>query len=99
MPNLNKVESYDACLGTYEEEAKFCYVKTYIKPDDTSELYNYIRNFSSMVKQHFRHDKLVRGVCMNSCKEIIDKMGNYSDEYFVPKFPMDTKVSTRSNEL
>ncbi|CAO1307095.1 unnamed protein product [Diamesa hyperborea] len=92
MPSLYKFESYDKCLGTYYEEAKFCYVKTYIKPDDTSELYNYIRNFSSMGKQHFRHDKLVRGICMNSCKEIIDQTENSSDKYFVPEFPMDTRV-------
>lgn len=96
MPSLNEFESYDKCLGSYYEEAKYCFVKTYIKPDETSELYNYIRNFSSMGKQHFRHDKLARGICMNSCKEMIDKMGNYSDKYFVSEFPMDTKVTKKS---
>lgn len=96
MPNLNKFESYNECLGTYYEEAKFCFVKTYIKPDETSVLYNYIRNFSSMGKQHFRHDKLFRGICINKCKEIIDKMGNHSDKYFVPEFPLDTIVTNKS---
>lgn len=96
MPLLNKFDDFDACMQVYAAEAKYCYVKTAIKPDPSSDLYNYIVEYSSFQKQHFRHDKLARGICINTCEELLDQMNiTQSDEYFVPPFELDYKVLKR----
>lgn len=92
MPELNRFSDYDECMAVFEKEAKYCFVKTAIKPDETSELYRFIRDFSNKKKQHFRHDKLNRGVCLNSCRKIISDIGLESDKYFVPKFSLNYSV-------
>ena len=93
MPELNKFENYDACMGTFGREAKFCYVKTALKPDKSSKLFNFIEEFSSNKKQHFRHDKLARGICINTCRKIIDDLGQpAAEKYFVEKFDFDYEV-------
>lgn len=99
MPELNKFSDFDACMGVFSKEAKYCYVKTALKPDESSELYKYIREFSNMKKQHFRHDKLARGVCLNTCSKIISDMGLESDKYFVPKFALDYAVSNQVGQV
>lgn len=92
MPMLYKTDDFDGCMEVYDREARYCFVKTYIKPDPSSEQYNDIAEFSSKYKQHFRHDKLTRGICINSCKNIINQLGDPAEKYFVPEFPMDSKV-------
>jgi hypothetical protein len=92
MPALNKFEDYDSCLETYQDKARYCYVKTAIKPD-SSELYTFIKEFSDKKKMHFRHDKLARGVCINSCQELIDGLGSDAEKYFVPYFELDYEVA------
>lgn len=75
MPKLNKFDDYDECMVTYGDEAKYCYVKSIIKPPNyQSSIYEFIRKFSSHVKQHYRHDKLTRGICLNKCAELISSM-------------------------
>jgi hypothetical protein len=95
MPALNKFEDYDSCMGTYKDDARYCFVRTAIKPD-SSELYGFIKEFSDNKKQHFRHDKLSRGVCVNACKELIDGLGSEAEKYFVPFFGLDYKVRTQN---
>lgn len=92
MPELNKFEDYESCLETYESEARYCYVRTAIKPDTSSELYNFIKSFSDKKKQHFRHDKLTRGVCINTCKNLISELGTSADDFYLPEFKLDYKV-------
>lgn len=92
MPELNKFNNYDECMAVFEKEAKYCFVKTALKPDESSELYRFIMEFSNIKKQHFRHDKLTRGVCINTCRKIISDIGLESDKYFVPKFNLDYSV-------
>ena len=92
MPKLFHYDDYDQCLGLYDNEAFYCVVNTFIKPDEKSELSKFITEFSSNKKQHFRHDKLQRGLCLNGCKDVIDKMGKGSEKYLVEKFPFDSKV-------
>lgn len=87
MPHLNEFDDYDECMDVYKTEAKYCYVKSIIKPDYESALYLNIAEFSSKKKQHFRHDKLSRGICLNKCMKFIEELGQSSAEYyFEPKF-------------
>lgn len=95
MPILNKFDSYNECLGLFGDGATFCFVRTFIKPNISSELYNYISEFSSYRKQHFRHDILNRGVCIDSCMKVISEIGESAEKYFVPEFEMDTDVSLK----
>lgn len=90
---IYRFDDYEQCMGNYESEALYCVVNSYIKPDPQSELYKFIMDFSKNKKQHFRHDKLQRGLCVNTCQRLIQKMGRNSNRYLVKKFPMDSKVS------
>lgn len=92
MPTIDKFDNYNECFGLFQEKARYCFVRTFIKPNYSSELYNYIAEFSSNWKQHFRHDKLNRGICINNCMQKIQNMGNDSDRYFTAEFEMDTMV-------
>jgi hypothetical protein len=51
--------------------------------------------FSSKKKVHFRHDKLTRGICVNTCKKLIAEMGLAADDFFVPEFELDYKVKKK----
>ena len=42
MPPLYKFDDFDECIGLYQSNAAYCVVNTFIKPDNSSELYNYI---------------------------------------------------------
>lgn len=93
MPNLYEFDDYEKCLrGENSAKDLYCVVNSYIKPDNGSDLYNLIANFSSNRKQHLRHDKLQRGLCLSTCKKLVESLGNKSQSYFVEKFPMDSKV-------
>lgn len=96
MPMLYNFDDYEQCMGLFEDEALYCVVNSYIKPDDTSNLYNYMMEFSSNGKQHFRHDKLQRGLCTNTCMKLIDNLRANSEKYYVDEFPLNTKVTTIS---
>lgn len=93
MPMLYRFDDYEKCFGLYESKALYCVVNSFIKPDGKSQLYKFIDKFSSNRKQHLRHDKLQRGICINSCEEIVQKLGRNANNYFVEKFPMNSKVS------
>lgn len=93
MPKLNVFDDYNECMGKYGDEALYCLVDTHIKPD-RSELFNLIRHYSKNIKKNFRHDNLVRGLCVNKCREIVERLGSNKTQYFVEKFPTDTKVSS-----
>lgn len=85
MPDLYQIDDYEKCLGlqNYSEsnEALYCLVNTQLKYDDSSELYSYIHEFSMNEKQHFRHDKLQRGICLNKCKIIVESLGEQAIQY------------------
>lgn len=97
MPNINKFDNYDECFGVFKSEATYCYVRTYIKPNMSSDLYRYIAEFSENRKKHFRHDKLDRGICINTCRIKIDQKGDEAGRFFVPEFAMDSIVENDKN--
>lgn len=100
MPRLNLLDDYDECIEIYRDEAKYCYVKSIIKsPDYQSKVYNFIQKFSSNKKQHFRHDLLTRGVCLNKCEKLISALNN-SINLYEPIFEFsDTTVRIFSCKL
>ena len=95
MPDLFQFDDYQKCLGRNIDQSHtpYCIVNTYVKPDYTSELYNYINEFSMREKQHFRHDKLQRGICMEQCLKTIANLGDEAENYYVTEFPMDSKLT------
>lgn len=87
MPKINQLDDYDECMDTYMDEAKYCFVKSIIKPPDyPSKVYDFIIEFSSNKKQHFRHDKLARGICLNKCSKLISTLNNSINIYYQPLF-------------
>jgi hypothetical protein len=95
MPKLNLLDDYDECMDVYKYEAKYCYVKSIIKPPvHSSPVFDFIKEFSSNAKQHYRHDKLVRGICLNKCAKLITTLNNSIDQYYQPPFGiLDSKAS------
>lgn len=97
MPPLNFFEDYDECMGVHGSGATYCYVQTIITPDKSSDIYQQIETFSSLKKQHFRHDKLTRGICIDSCEKLLDDLNITGNELYVPKFEIDFRVNINSN--
>lgn len=86
MPKLNEFDDYDGCMEVFRDKAKYCYVKSVIKPDK-SELFAFITEFSSRRKQHFRHDKLTRGICVNRCEKLIKSLDEkFTQSLYLPEF-------------
>lgn len=94
MPRINELDDYDECLGVYGDSAKYCYVKSIIKPPDySSDLYKFIMEFSWNEKQHYRHDKLARGICLNKCLKLIESLEDTADKFYEASFgKIDGKV-------
>lgn len=98
MPAIYRFDDYELCMGINDKNAIYCIVNTYIQPDYNSALYMSILEFSRNKKQHFRHDKLTRGLCMNICQRNLKRSAK-AEKYFVEKFTMDSKVSdTRTTQ-
>ena len=95
MPDLFQFDDYQKCLGKNKQNThpSYCIVNTYVKPDYTSVLYNYINEFSMRGKQHFRHDKLQRGICMEKCMKIVADLGEEAEDYYIKEFPMNSKLT------
>jgi hypothetical protein len=89
MPDLYKFDNFAQCSA---DDSLYCVVNSFIKPDESSSLYNQIKEFSKHRKIHLRHDKLQRGLCIRNCESKVFEMGNQSDSYFVEDFPRDSKV-------
>jgi hypothetical protein len=91
MPEVYKFDNYEECIGSND---LYCVVNSFIRPDDSSELYQYIKKISDRKKVHLRHDKLQRGLCINKCESKLTQKANGSKNYFVENFPMDSKVNS-----
>lgn len=95
MPDLFRFDNYQKCLGEARDEniPAYCVVNSFIKPDQSSSLYNYINDFSKKEKQHFRHDKLQHGICLEECLSLIQELGTAAEAFYVKAFPMDSKLT------
>lgn len=79
MPNLFELEPYDECF-IHEDKFSmpaYCVADVYIRPTNSSEIWNNIAKNSHPWKTQYRHDHLVYGVCINKCQTAmkrVDKM-------------------------
>lgn len=90
MPSLYNYDDYDGCSALFDDPV-YCIIDIQIKPELTSDLYNYITKFSNNYKQHFRHDKLERGLCINLCKQHVEKLESESFEYQIDSSSINAK--------
>jgi len=95
LPDLYHFGDYQKCIGSSTDSSSpaYCIVNSFIKPDNESELYNHIREFSKRTKQHYRHDKLERGICLADCAKLVEELGDEAGDYFVESFPMDSRLT------
>lgn len=86
MPRLYEFDSFSGCpppSGFLENKAPdYCVLNVKIrKPEKSSKIYRLISNFSSDPKQQFKHDELKRGICLQSCFELHEKLGEAAAAY------------------
>ncbi|XP_062542301.1 nose resistant to fluoxetine protein 6-like [Armigeres subalbatus] len=91
MPRLFEYDHYDDCLYSDPEEVKatYCLVRAVIKPDNGSELWRLIENFSSNQKMVLNHAALDRGICITDSDRTEMLGGENASELIVPKFDID----------
>jgi hypothetical protein len=93
MPDLYEFDAFEKCMQSSDElTPAYCVVNSIVKPD-SSELYNFIHDYSSKEKQHFRHDKLQRGICMRKCLDLIESLGDGAEKFLSEKFPSNSKLN------
>ncbi|XP_053674398.1 nose resistant to fluoxetine protein 6-like [Anopheles nili] len=94
MPKLWQMDNYEACLesaGPDEPSDVYCSSTVVIKPDNRSELWHLIEDFSSDYKRHYNHGVLKRGVCIKSCQKILEKLSpSERQALIVDKFSINT---------
>lgn len=102
MPQLNFYDDVDSCRRRYKKKFRYCVTHVYLQPDEFSKLWRHIDTFSSADQQHYRHDVLKRGLCMNDCWKQISN-SNRSDllDYKVIeiKNPYPTRIGNEIAEL
>ena len=87
VPNLFQIEHYDECFAgeTKFSRSAYCIADAFIKPNVTSEIWDFIDKISHPWKTQYRHDHLVYGICINKCKELMKKIDAMTQrEYFLP---------------
>ena len=90
MPKLFSYEDYDKCVDETDNEPPYCLVRTIIKPENSSKLWQFIEKFSNDTKRHFRHNNLDKGICVNRCKKLVATLSNETREsLLVNRFPID----------
>ncbi|XP_053686964.1 nose resistant to fluoxetine protein 6-like [Sabethes cyaneus] len=92
MPKLSELDDFDQCMqeAPIGRIATYCLVRVAIKPDNKSDLWRTIEDFSSDRKRHFDHRHLTRGVCVEHCKQLIQGLSNDSRKALrVQKFDID----------
>jgi len=93
MPPIHHHDDFIRCMHPkHRGYAIFCDVHSIIKPDNTSELWNYIEEFTSDYKRHFAHDQINTGFCVELCEKKIGKLSPQEQEaLYVPEFPWREK--------
>ncbi|XP_055533124.1 nose resistant to fluoxetine protein 6-like isoform X2 [Wyeomyia smithii] len=92
MPKLSELDNYDQCLQEMPTDriATYCMVRLVIKPDNRSDVWRIIEDFSSDRKRHYDHRHLARGVCVDHCKQLVKGFSNSTKEALrVKKFDID----------
>ncbi|XP_041769695.1 nose resistant to fluoxetine protein 6-like [Anopheles merus] len=95
MPKLWQMDDYDECLespGSDEAPGVYCGLSVVLKPNNRSELWKLIEEFSSDYKRHYNHQVLKRGVCIRRCTKAIEKLSPAErNALTVEPFPIDVR--------
>ncbi|XP_065086712.1 nose resistant to fluoxetine protein 6-like [Ochlerotatus camptorhynchus] len=92
MPPMAVFDDYDLCMEDVPEGkvATYCIARVVIKPDNGSELWHLIEDFSKDWKRHHNHALLDRGICMDKCKTLVQRLPNETRRALrVDKFDID----------
>ncbi|XP_058832018.1 O-acyltransferase like protein-like [Topomyia yanbarensis] len=93
MPVLHQYDSFESCMRS-KPLARFCVVKTVVKPNNQSEIWRIIEKYSKYSYQ-YRHSVLTRGVCVESCEKLVSEMSVAQRElYYQKKFDVNFKYIT-----
>jgi len=77
MPALYQLDDYDLCLDN--QAGTYCLVYVEILPNASSALWHQIDQVSQDSKHRFRHDRVFRGVCLESCKQRINHLSEFRE--------------------
>uniref|UniRef100_A0A1Y9IS55 Acyltransferase 3 domain-containing protein n=1 Tax=Anopheles merus TaxID=30066 RepID=A0A1Y9IS55_ANOME len=95
MPKLWQMDDYDECLESPEPDdppGVYCGLSVVLKPNNRSELWKLIEEFSSDYKRHYNHQVLKRGVCIRRCQKAIEKLSPAErNALTVEPFPIDVR--------
>uniref|UniRef100_A0A8D8L8R5 Nose resistant to fluoxetine protein 6 n=6 Tax=Culex pipiens TaxID=7175 RepID=A0A8D8L8R5_CULPI len=91
MPKLFAYDDYDECFNGYSSlDPMYCVVRSVIKPNNRSDLWNLIEIFSNDTYRHFRHNHLDRGICVERCRRALVGLQNDTlQQLYVDKFQID----------
>lgn len=92
MPDLYKFDNVDKCFAQFGESALYCVVNSFVKQETASDISRLIKSNFKSLKKFLRHDKLQRGLCVDECKQILEKLGDDSEMYFVDQIPLHLQV-------
>ncbi|XP_058066343.1 uncharacterized protein LOC131215961 [Anopheles bellator] len=95
MPKLWMMDDYEECLerpAPEEPDGVYCIATVVLKPDNRSELWRLIEDFSSDYKRHFNHAVLKRGLCIQRCQQTLESLAPTERGLLrVNEFPINTK--------
>ncbi|XP_035793618.1 nose resistant to fluoxetine protein 6-like [Anopheles albimanus] len=95
MPKLWMTDDYEECLelpGPDDPDGVYCTATVVLKPNNQSDLWRLIENFSSDYKRHFNHAVLKRGICIQRCQQIVQQLSlSIREALSVDSFPISTK--------
>ncbi|XP_053674394.1 nose resistant to fluoxetine protein 6-like [Anopheles nili] len=91
IPALHVYDSIEQCLHN-KPRGVFCIAKVVIKPDARSEIWGLVKKYSKYTFQ-YNHDVLTRGVCLERCASVLEKLGPSAHNYYVPKFNVSKRFT------
>ncbi|XP_043947791.1 nose resistant to fluoxetine protein 6 [Drosophila biarmipes] len=77
MPPLHYLHDYDLCLD--KPAGRYCLVYVEILPNASSALWHQIEGVSLDSKHRFRHDRVFRGVCLETCQHSLNGFSDAND--------------------
>ncbi|XP_037717751.1 nose resistant to fluoxetine protein 6 isoform X3 [Drosophila subpulchrella] len=77
MPALHYLDDYDLCLD--RPFGRYCLVYVEILPNASSALWHQIDEVSRDSKHRFRHDRVFRGVCLETCQQTLNGFSDSSE--------------------
>ncbi|XP_050094016.1 nose resistant to fluoxetine protein 6-like [Anopheles aquasalis] len=95
------MEDYEECLelpGPDDPDGVYCTATVVLKPNNQSDLWRLIEDFSSDYRRHFNHAVLKRGICIQRCQQIVQQLSPAArDALSVDNFPISTKYKFDEN--